>query len=171
MSCSSTWNCLQQGVNAVDEALFLLALKSTLDKVMLDLRAELLPAYPTLLAVEVDDMAETDVAQKSDAPALIWSFGTLAPAPRAPMYRVEFMVGAKTTADSGNYILTALLTKVRQKFTSDTTLTLLDLSGPVAGTNPVGFLHVASNEIAPQEHDRQSGLRYALVRGSAVAYG
>ncbi len=155
----------------MDEELFLIALKSTLDKVMMDLRAELSAEYPTLQAVEVDDLAQTDAAQKSAEPALIWSFGSLQPAPRPPLYRAEFMVGAKTTADGANYQLTALLSKVRQKFAHGHTIVLFDYSGSVADPTEAGFLNIGANEVAQQEFDRQSGLRYAVVRANAVAYG
>ncbi len=155
----------------MDEDLFLLALKSTIDKVMLDLRTALLPTYPALLAVEVDDLAQTDAIQKSEAPTLIWSFGSLHPTPRPPMYQVEFMVGVKTTADAGNYLMTALLTKVRQQFQQGESLQLYDYTGAVAGVAHAGSLFIGANEVSQQEFDRQSGMRYAVVRGSAVAYG
>ncbi|MNR56802.1 hypothetical protein D3C85_1774500 [compost metagenome] len=34
-----------------------------------------------------------------------------------------------------------------------------------------GFVRVISNEISPQMFDRQSGIRFAVIRGKAVNFG
>lgn len=149
-------------------------LKSTVDKLVADKVAALLPTYPTLSWAEVDDMAQTDAVFKSENPALIWQFGGLYPRPRAPMYDFEFLVGAKTTQDPGNYSLIRLLSAIREVFKPGASFIVHDYTLAVgAPADPVeyGFLMVGSNEIEPQKFDRQSGIRYATVAGKAVAYG
>lgn len=153
---------------------FPLQLKSTIDKLMADKVASLLGTYPTLQWAEVDDMAQTDSIFKSDEPALIWQFSTLEPEPKAPMFRLEFTVGAKTTLDPGNYQLIRLLGEIRSVFPAEETLIIRDYtalaSGPAA-TVDKGFFMVTRNEIEPQLFDRQSGIRYASVLARAVRYG
>lgn len=153
---------------------FPLWLKSTVDKLVADKVTTLLDQYPTLKWAEVDDMGQTDEVFKSDEPALIWQFGTLYPHPSAPLYGFEFMVGAKTAADPGNYTLLALLGEIRSVFEKGNHFAVFDFTGDAldpASTVERGYLMVSSNEIDPQKFDRQSGIRYAVVSGKAVSYG
>lgn len=154
---------------------FLLELKSTLD-FLVNQKVEALQEedYTDLQAAEVDDMAQTDAVLGSAAPALIWQFGTLSPNPRPPMYDVEFMVGSKTVSDAGNYKLMALLTQVRDLFEVNSSFSVFDytmLDTEDADTTPSGYVFVSANEVNVQQFDNQSGLRYAVIRGKAVAYG
>lgn len=153
---------------------FPLMLKSTIDAVVADKVAALLATHPTLKWAEVDDMAQTDAVFKSEEPAFIWKFVSLTPNPRAPMYDFEFLLGAKTTNDPGNYKLIALLDEVRKGFETNATIQIRDYSmaaSAPADTVDRGYLMVSSNEIEPQRFDRQSGIRYATVMGKVVAYG
>jgi hypothetical protein len=152
---------------------FPLQLKSTIDKLVADTVAGLLTDFPSLQWAEVDDMAQTDAVFKSSAPALIWQFGMLTPRPRAPMYDFEFLVGAKTTQDPGNYDLITLLSAIREVFKPGADFQVQDFSMDAnAAADPAsyGFLMVSSNEIEPQKFDRQSGIRYAMVSGKVVSY-
>lgn len=152
---------------------FPLILKSTIDKLVADKVTALMVAHPTLRWSEVDDMLQSDEVFKGDEPAILWQFGTVFEHPRAPLYGVEFSVAAKTTADPGNYLLIDLLAQMRDLFKPDATFQLFDFARAQAeavDTVSKGFLRVSSNEIAPQQFDRQSGIRYAVVRCKAVKY-
>lgn len=149
-------------------------LKSTIDKLISDKVALLQDSMPTLQWAEVDDMAQTDSVFKSDEPAIVWQFGTLVPWPKHPMYDFQFMVGAKTAQDPGNYALIALLGEVRDLFEQgmnhavyDFTMAETDAADPVSH----GYLLITGNEIEVQRFDRQSGVRYATVSAKAVSYG
>lgn len=153
---------------------FPLILKSTIDKLVSDKVTALQVDHPTLLWAEVDDMLQTDAVFKGTGPAILWQFGTVYPDPRAPLYGVEFTVGAKTTADPGNYLLIDLVAQIRDAFQAGYAFQLYDFAreqAEAADTVSKGFLRVVDNEIAPQQFDRQSGIRYAVVRGKAVQYG
>ena len=153
---------------------FPLILKSTIDKLVADCVTQLLPDFPTLQWAEVDDMLQTDEVFKGEAPAILWQLSSVHEHPRAPLYGVEFTVGAKTVADPGNYLLIKLLGAIRDVFHPTVAFDLFDYARTVAegvDTEPRGYLRVSSNEIVPQQFDRQSGIRYAIVRGKAVSYG
>lgn len=153
---------------------FEMQLKSTLDKVVADKVASLKATYPKLSWAEVDDMAQTDAVFKSLDPAIIWSLGTVEPSPRPPLYSIEFMVGAKTAADPGNYLLIKLLGEIRSEFEAAATVFIYDYTLPAGGpvdTQQKGFISIISNETAPQQFDKQSGIRYAVVAAKAVKYG
>lgn len=152
---------------------FPLILKSTIDKLVSDKVAALAGQFPGLQWAEVDDMLQTDEVFKGDTPAVLWQLGSVFESPRAPLYGIEFSVGAKTTADPGNYQLIALLGQIRDVFDAGVSIQLYDyareLTDP-ADTVSKGYLRISANEIAPQQFDRQSGIRYAIVRGKAVKY-
>ena len=153
---------------------FPLIVKGTLDKLVSDKCAALQGQYPGLQWAEVDDTLQTGAVFEGQGPALIWQFGTYYPDPRAPMYSVEFSVGAKTTADPGNYELIDLVSQVREMFKPEQVIQLFDYIKPA--TDPLdlvskGYMRLISNEISPQHFDRQSGIRFAIIRGKAVQYG
>lgn len=152
---------------------FPLIMKSTIDKLVSDKCAALLPTHPGLQWAEVDDMLQTDSIFKGDGPAILWQFGSVYESPRSPLYGVEFSVGAKTTADPGNYLLIDLLAQIRDAFAADAAFQLFDYTratGDAPDTVSKGFVRVVTNEISPQQFDRQSGIRYAIVHGKAVKY-
>lgn len=153
---------------------FPLQLKSTLDKLVFDKTAELRAKYPTLEWAEVDDMSQTDEIFKSAEPRLLWQFGTLYEHPRAPLYGLQFFVGAKTTQDPGNYTLLDLLSQIRDVFKPQASYPIFDYTMAVSDPSDLterGFITVSSNEIASQQFDRQSGVRYAVIEARAVRYG
>lgn len=153
---------------------FPLIVKGTIDKLVSDKCAALQAQYPGLEWAEVDDMLQTDEAFKGAGPALLWQFGAFTPDPRAPLYEIEFSVGARTVADPGNYALIDLVSQIRDVFRADQEFQLfnyiLPTSSPADNVSK-GFVRVISNEISPQMFDRQSGIRYAVLRGKAVRYG
>lgn len=149
-------------------------LKSTIDKMISDKVAALQATYPTLQWAEVDDMHQTEEVFNADGPAILWQFSSLFPEPRRPFYGLEFSVGAKTVGDPGNYDLFDLVAQIADVFKGDSSFDIFDyvrlITDPV-DTVSKGFVRVVSNEIAPQQFDRQSGIRYAIVRGKVARYG
>jgi hypothetical protein len=153
---------------------FPLLLKGTIDKLVSDKVTALRGTHPTLQWAEVDDMLQTDAVFKGEQPAILWQFGSVYPDPRAPLYGVEFTVGAKTTADPGNYLLIDLVAQIRDVFVPGVAFQLFDYvreQGAPSDTLSKGYLRVVANEISPQQFDRQSGIRYAVIRGKAVHHG
>jgi hypothetical protein len=153
---------------------FPLIVKGTIDKLVSDKCTALQGLFPGLQWAEVDDMLQTDAVFKAEGPALLWQFGAYTPDPRAPLYSIEFSVGARTVADPGNYTLIDLVSQVRDVFKADQEFQLYNYilaSTAPADTVSKGFVRVVSNEISPQMFDRMSGIRYAVVRAKAVRYG
>lgn len=141
---------------------FLVPVKSTLDKLMWDLVAAIAledPAnYSTLGGLDMDDIVDTDELIKSQKPLLLWQHISLAPKPRDPLYTFEFMVGAKTSNDKGNYLLANLSMRVQNAFKVDTFLDVQDYSGDTAVPGK-GYLTVVSLSQAPQVFDNVAGIR------------
>ena len=136
--------------------------KSTLDKLMTDAVTSLLPTYPTLKGVEVDNLMQTDEVVKGTSPALLWQLLTVAPHPRDPLYRVEFLVGVKTVSDAGNYLMSALMAELGERFAVGESVPVGDYSGSVAVTN-TGYLVFGKASMAPQQYDHMSGFRFYSV--------
>ena len=142
---------------------YLLDVKSTIDKIMNDLVDSLVGQFPDLKGIDVDDLVETDGIMKSEDPVLLWQFLTMTPVPRDPLFRVEFLVGAKTVGDHGNYTLTHINNELRKSFEIGTRIAVGDYSGasPVLGK---GYFVVSDNSMAPQQYDHMSGIRFLSIR-------
>lgn len=153
---------------------FPMQLKSTIDRLVALKAQALLGEHPTLQWAEVDDMAQTDKVFKADTPALLWQWGQLREHPKAPLYACDFAVGAKTTNDPGNYILLKLLGEIRDVFATDADYRVFDYTMPAtepADITDRGVIRICSNEIDEQGFDRQSGVRYAVIRAAVVKRG
>lgn len=138
---------------------YLIHVKSTIDKTMNDLVTTLTPSFANLQGVDVDNLVETDEIFKSEDPVLLWQFLTLRPYPRDPMYKVDFLIGAKTVSDSAGYKLASLSNELRKAFEVETRIPVGDYSGVTAVEN-TGYFMVVSNVFAPQQYDHMSGIRF-----------
>lgn len=143
---------------------FAVCVKSSLDKIMNDLVTSLQATYPTLQGAELDDTAATAELFGSDAPGLLWQLLTVSPHPRDPLYEVQFIVGAKTIADAGNYKLADLAMHCKAPFEVDTRIAVGDYSGAVAVLGK-GYFIVRQNQLAPQQFEEQAGIRFYTVTG------
>ncbi len=141
---------------------FMVWCKSTLDKIMTDLVDQLEPTFDGLQGSEVDNTLETDKVFKAKYPALLWQFLTAAESPRDPLYRVTFLVGAKTVSDSGNYDLSKLNGELRKTFKTGDRLSVRDYSGAVASVEK-GYLVISDNILSPQQYDHMNGVRFFAV--------
>lgn len=141
---------------------YLIHVKSTLDKVMNGLVTSLGTQFTGLLGVDVDNLVESDVIFKSEAPVLLWQFLVLVATPRDPLYRLEFLVGVKTVSDAAGYQIANLSNELRQYFEVGTSIPVGDYSGttPVLDT---GYFIIASNTFAPQRYDHMSGIRFFSI--------
>lgn len=150
---------------------FRLHLKSTLDKLMVDLIASIKAStgYQDLQGVEIDNLVQTDEVLKSDRPALLWQFGVVVPDPRDPLYRLEFLVGSKTVMDAGNYVMAVLNNELGKAFEVGATIQIADYSGSTAGS-PTGYMVVTDNVLSPQQYDNMSGIRFFAISARAARY-
>ena len=141
---------------------YLIHVKSTIDKTMMDLVASLSGQFPGLQGADVDNLTETDEVFKSEQPVLLWQFLTLQPSPRDPLYRVNFLVGAKTVSDKGGYKLANLSNELRKTFEVEERIEVGDYSGasPVLNT---GYFLITENTFTPQQYDHMSGIRFFSI--------
>lgn len=152
-----------------------LAFKSTLDWIINDLAIRLsegLPSNNPVRAFDLDDSAsERQVAAGSEH-ALVYQYTHLTGT--YPLHSVEFLVGAKTTADEGNYDMTTLLTDLRDVFREQASFDLHDYSEVGEGEDPgelLGTLVILDVGTGPQLFEKQSGVRLLSVSGKVMAYG
>lgn len=146
---------------------FVVAMKSTLDKVMTDqIAAMVAGGYPDLKGADLDDNTQFDKVKGAAIPALLWQFNSLDPVPRDPLYQFSFLVGAKTVADAGNYTLTALIAKLSTLFEEGVQHRVFDYSETPVSAD-MGYFLVSSMSMAPQQFDQQSNIRLWLVTASA----
>jgi hypothetical protein len=142
---------------------YLIHVKSTIDKTMNDLVTSLSGQFTNLQGVDVDNLVETDEIFKSTDPVILWQFLSLRGAPRDPLYRVDFLVGAKTVSDASNYILTQLSNELRKAFEVETRIVVGDYSGATATEN-TGYFTIVDNSLAPQQYEHMSGVRFFSIR-------
>lgn len=154
-----------------------LAFKSTLDKLVNDLAAkltELNPLQKQVFAFDLDDTASERAMHAGAEHALVYQYTNLATAPRHPLYSVDFLVGAKTTDDLGNYDMTTLLTDLGEVFAENLYYELYDYSDVGEGEDPgeqLGTLMILSADTGPQLFEKQSGIRLLQISGKVVAHG
>lgn len=141
---------------------YLIHVKSTLDKQMHDLVSSLSGQFPNLKGADVDNLTETDDVFKSEDPVLLWQFLTLMPSPKDPLYRVNFLIGAKTVSDKGGYTLASLSNEVRKEFEVNERIEVGDYSGAVPTLN-TGYFVITSNTFTPQQYDHMSGVRFFSI--------
>lgn len=146
--------------------LFLVAVKSTLDKLGNDLA--LSQVTPTKF-VDLDDATAVEAVLTSTEDAILWELSSFDVAPVDPLYRVEFNIGARTTNDPANYNILKLAGKVREVFQIGSKIEIRDYSGDTA-SSPLGFLFVTFIAVNPQVYDRVSGIRMISVSAKAQRY-
>ena len=152
-----------------------MAFKSTLDKLVNDLAAELSAAAPSanpVRAFGLDDATNERQWQAGTEHALAYQYTLLSEAPRHPLYDVTFLVGAKTTDDAGNYAMTDLITDLGDLFKSGDSFELFDYSEVEEGQDPggqIGVLVIGSVDTGPQMFEKQSGIRLLQIEGKVIA--
>lgn len=151
---------------------FYLAVKSTLDAVMNEIKTSFLATYPSLLACDLDDTAETDNVLAGSAPALVWRINSLQEDPIDPLYHWKFLVGVKTTKDSGNYNLSDLMARLAAAMSAKRdTIIIMDYSGDLVDglpTEKLGSVRITSVDTTPQQFDHQSGVRLLSINAKVI---
>jgi len=151
----------------MSEQNFPVALKSTIDKLGLDIaQAE----TPAVKFVDLDNVVNTTQLLKSEDTALAWTMSVLTPTPRDPLYAVSFQIGARTVNDPANYDIMTLVGKLKATFNVDSSVDIHDYTGATAGPK-IGVLRISGVTVLPQEFDKVSGLRMISLEGRAQRLG
>lgn len=143
----------------MSQADFLLAVKSTIDKLGSDLASA---QVPPVRFVDLDDSTAVEEVLTSTDPAIIWEFSGLEDSPSDPLYTAVFSIGARTTNDAANYSILSLVGKVRAIFPVNEVIEIKNYSDVVASAKQ-GNMRVTSVSVNPQAYDRTSGLRLITI--------
>lgn len=141
---------------------FAMDLKSTLDKIGHDFAAAL-GAEP----IDLDGATNVEEVLTEDGPAVVWKLLSLSESPRAPLYLLDFLLGAKTTNDVGSYQLMSLLEGL--SISQGDTITVRDYSGASA-SDPTGEFFITAVEMNPQAFDALAGIRLFGIQARAVRF-
>lgn len=144
---------------------FILPLKSTIDKICVDMATMI---DPTMGHANLDDSAVAAEMLASDQQVLVWQIATAEPYPVNPMYSVMFGVGAKTTVDPGNYDMMTIIDAVSGYIYPGEVFDIMDYSGALQPTEVVGKLFITASAMDPQQFDRESGVRMMTIIGKAL---
>lgn len=142
---------------------FLLAFKSTIDKLGYDLAQS---QSPSVRFVDLDNTVRTKELFDSEDDGLVWEMLSLSESPIDPLYTATFNIGARTVNDPANYDILALAGKVKAIFKTGASLAIYDYSGPVAGPKG-GALIPISVSVMAQQYERVSGIRMLTVVAKA----
>jgi hypothetical protein len=140
-----------------DKLTFMLAIKSTLDTLMVELAA--VKSVPYL---DLDDTTKTPDVLGKNEPALIGEFGTLEESPIDPLYNGSVRVGARTCDDPANYKILELAGTLNDKFSRGSVIPIFEMFGSVPGPK-VGTMTITSTEVVEQNYDVLSNFRLMNV--------
>jgi hypothetical protein len=145
---------------------FYLAVKSTIDRIAVDLATALSIGF-----VELDDTVNVERLLSSPADLVVYQMVGMDEAPKAPLYMVTFSIGAKTTTDPANYDLAEIVSAVKAVVNKGASFQVKDYSsGTAPPTEVVGSLLITSTGVDPQMFDGASGIRMLSVRAAAMDY-
>ena len=142
----------------------MLAVKSTIDKVCIDLATA-----SGIKFLDLDDATAVEGVMQSTDSAVIWELQTFDESPQDPMWSISFGVGGRTSNDASNYEILALTGAIASKFTIGTQIPIFNYSGTTVGLQEANMT-VISNNTAPQLFDRTSGLRLAGITAKLLRF-
>ncbi len=148
----------------MDKQQFTVALKSSIDKILVDIALA-----EGVEFVDLDDAVNTEALFKTQKDAIVWEFNVLQESPRDPLYAAAFNVGARTVEDSSNYDILKLSGALGEVFKEGNSIDIYDYTpetGPLGDKG--GYFMVSEITMNPQLYDRMSGIRMITVSGRAV---
>lgn len=154
-----------------DSTAFVMAVKSTIDKIANDAADVCItraPGEPATKVIDLDNAANIQELANSQYPFILLRFMTLDESPMDPMWALEFYIGARTVSDSGNYALTTLIESFRSNVQRGADISFKDYSGAAASDNEVGYGVVVDCTIEPHIFEGVAGIRLYRVRVRCV---
>jgi hypothetical protein len=121
--------------------------------------------------VDLDDTVAVAGLMEGPDTAVVWELLTLTEDPVAPLYSLQFGIGAKTTKDAGNYSMSDLLDAVHSQIKKDGSLDVIDYTPGGDGVTKHGYIYFTDVSVDPQLFDKASGIRLISVTGRAVNNG
>jgi hypothetical protein len=142
---------------------FVMAVKSTIDKIASDAATELGCAV-----IDLDNAVNIQELVNSPDPAIITRFMSLDEDPIDPLWTVQFYIGAKTAQDPGNYALIQMIESFRSLIRKGSYIDCYDYSGVTASSNKVGLATVADCTVEPHMFEGMAGVRLYQVRARII---
>ncbi len=142
---------------ATNKEAFLLALKSTIDKMV-----KLKSLEIAVNCADLDDNVQTPKLFSTEDSALLLEFGSLQEDPIDPLYSGNFHVGARTVNDPANYEILELVGVVSSLFVPGQRVEIREEFDLVQGPL-VGILNPSSVDVLQQNYDLISNMRLVNV--------
>jgi hypothetical protein len=136
---------------------FYQAVKSSLDYTIKSLANN-----HSLEYIDLDGAFTMEELYASSVPAMAWSLVSFDEAPRAPLYRLEILVGGKT-ADPSQYTSAEIISYLQGVFSIGSDLTIKDYAQVAMPTEALGDCYVVGFGVDSALTDGRSGLRLARV--------
>jgi len=143
---------------------FVTAIKSTIDRY----GVAVAEAYGDLLFLDLDDSYNVSQVLETDEPAVVWQLMYLDEDPVDPMFKLAFVIGAKTVNDPGNYALLRIVDSFRQVFVQNDSIDIYDYSGEDDPTEKLGYMYFTGIDVEAHIADQQAGYRLATVTARVV---
>lgn len=143
---------------------FVTAIKSTIDRY----GVAVAEAYGDLLFLDLDDSYNVSQVLETDDPAVVWQLMYLDEDPIDPMFKLAFVIGAKTVNDPGNYSLLRIVDSFRQVFVQHDSIDIYDYSGEDDPTEKLGYMYFTGIDVEAHIADQQAGYRLATVTARVV---
>ena len=147
---------------------FISYVKSTIDKAGVDI-AQTFGGGTKF--VDLDDVVNTASLLASTDSAIVWTMLRMDDAPMAPLYSLNFGIGAKTSVDPGNYNLTDLVSAVSNVMAKGKTIPVKDYSPGGDGVTQRGTMTITDVSVDPQLFDKESGIRLISITAMVVDDG
>ena len=142
-----------------------LALKSTIDKMLLELATS--KGYGFF---DLDGIYQDTGSINTLSPAIAWSFQVWAESPRDPLWEMSFEAGARTSEDLSQYDSMRIAGEVISLFTAGTDFEIFDYSLEVEGTTPLGRLWVTNSMVVPVVFSDSSTLRMGNIQAKVLRF-
>lgn len=143
--------------------------KSTIDTIGVEITNTIQPQLPgvNLQHINLDATRGVKEVLSSTDPAIVWQLASLKGNPRAPLYTAVFLMGAKTTDDVSNQLMSLLVTAVFDALPEGKIIPIRNYSdqGPVADE---GTLFIQNSGVEEQEFENQSGIRMLPIIGAVI---
>lgn len=141
--------------------------KSTIDKIGVDIANAIEPQVPGLQHVNLDATTGVQEVLTSKDPAIVWQLASLQGNPRAPLYSLTFLMGAKTTEDMSNQLMSMLVAIVMETLPEGARIGIQNYSGDGPVTQE-GTIFIQSSGVDEQEFDNQNGIRFLAIVGAVI---
>ena len=152
---------------SLSQALFVQALKSTLDKAGHDLAVA---QTPDILYVDLDDVAQSSVLFAGESNAIVLGSLLLNEHPKDPLYSISFQMGARTVTDPSNYQMMDLVGQVNTLFDKGSVVPIFQFATAGSVGAQAGYFLVTDISVGDHMFEKMSGIRLLTIQGRAVRF-